>query len=311
MKIFDTHADIGMDILSKKKNNLTNILQQFHLDKLKAGDLTGVGMACFFKGDEDLATAKEMVTSLKTEILQNKETVNQYVGGALHQTKLNAMITIEGMCFIKEDASNTIQWLYDQGARIGSLCWNDENDLATGIAGNPGRGLTAMGVEVIKKMNQLNMIVDISHTNEKTFWDIIDTSTKPIMATHSNARSLSNVDRNLTDQQIKAIAQTGGLIGLVAAKRFVSLEPSDQHAAQLAKHAKYMAELVGVEHICIGFDYMDFLDEPFGPQAMAKDLQDASMSQNLIQALAAVGFNQDELSKIAYQNVEQFLIKHL
>ena len=275
MKIFDTHADIGMDILSKKKNNLTNILQQFHLDKLKAGDLTGVGMACFFKGDEDLATAKEMVTSLK------------------------------------EDASNTIQWLYDQGARIGSLCWNDENDLATGIAGNPGRGLTAMGVEVIKKMNQLNMIVDISHTNEKTFWDIIDTSTKPIMATHSNARSLSNVDRNLTDQQIKAIAQTGGLIGLVAAKRFVSLEPSDQHAAQLAKHAKYMAELVGVEHICIGFDYMDFLDEPFGPQAMAKDLQDASMSQNLIQALAAVGFNQDELSKIAYQNVEQFLIKHL
>jgi len=152
-------------------------------------------------------------------------------------------------------------------------------------------------------MNQLNMIIDISHTNEKSFWDIITLSDKPVIATHSNTRYLSNVDRNLTDQQVSAIIQNKGLIGLVAAKRFVSLNETLQNTKELARHASHIKSLGGINNIAIGFDYMDFLEGDFGSFSMASDLQDASESQNLISALFDEGFTQEEVEMIAYECV--------
>jgi len=157
-------------------------------------------------------------------------------------------------------------------------------------------------------MNKIKMIVDVSHTNEKSFWDIMDVSDSPVMATHSNARALSNVDRNLSDQQIKAIALKGGLIGLVSAKRFISLIEGENTAANLAKHALYIKSLVGIDHLCIGFDYMDFLE---GYQRNGVDLNDASQSQNLVKAFEEIGFSQDEIKKVCWENLETFLMNNL
>ncbi len=311
MKCFDCHADIGMDVLMKCESGEKDILNQFHLKKLQDGEVSGVSMACFFEGHESMETAKKMIELLKEEIELNTDSIHFYRQGEFSNNRLNALISIEGMCFVKENPEAFLDWAYEQGVRIGSLCWNDENALATGAKGNPTRGLTELGKRAIKHMNKLKMIVDVSHTNEKSFYDILQVSTRPIMATHSNARKLCNADRNLTDQQIKAIATTGGLIGLVAAKYFVADTEENQNAATLAKHAAYIKELTSINHVCIGFDYMDFLAEPFGRQSMAYDLQDASMSQNLIEALKDEGFTHQEVEMIAYQNIERFLIENL
>lgn len=311
MKLFDLHADIGMHVLTRVNKNETDILKRYHIDKLKKGGIFGVGMACFFEGHETQETAIKMVESLKSEIEQNADTLYAYKGGAFDKTRINAMITVEGMCFIKDNPEDMIDWLYKQGVRIGSLSWNDENALSTGVRGNPLRGLTELGKRAIKRMNELNMIVDISHTNEKSFWDIISLSDKPVIATHSNARVLSNVDRNLTDQQILALIKNKGLIGLVAAKKFVSQDGSYQNAKELAKHAKHIKELGGMDNLAIGFDYMDFLEGDFGRFSMASDLQDASESQNFIKALLDEGFSESEVEKIAYKNVELFFEQNL
>ena len=311
MEIFDLHADIGMDVLSKKLKGEKDILKTHHLDKLAQGNVLGVGMACFFEGHENWQTAQAMVSALKEELEQNQDRLHFYKGQALVKDRLNAMITIEGMCFIEDEPEAHLDWLYEQGARIGSLCWNDENALATGVKGNPLRGLTDLGKRAILHMNKLNMIIDISHTNEKSFWDVLDTSTKPVIATHSNARQLSNVDRNLTDQQILALIKNKGLIGLVAAKKFVSQDGSYQNAKELAKHAKHIKELGGMDNLAIGFDYMDFLEGDFGRFSMASDLQDASESQNFIKALLDEGFSESEVEKIAYKNVELFFEQNL
>lgn len=307
MKIIDCHADIGFDILNKHRKDYFDVLKRDHLEKLKAGQIYGVSMACFFAGDETLDDAYAMVKALSEEILANEDQVHLVVDHHFDDHKLNALMSIEGMGFIKEDPTSFLNWAATQGVRIGSLCWNDSNTLATGISGNPARGLTTMGKTAIETMNELNMIVDISHTNEKTFYDILSTSKKPIIATHSNARQLCQVDRNLTNQQIKALANQAGLIGLNAVKKFISDDPNHQNAQTLAHHARTMADLVGVKHLCIGFDYMDFLDAPYGRASMATDLQDASMSQNLIHALESVGFSESEIQAIAYQNVLDFL----
>ncbi len=311
MEIFDLHADIGMDVLSKKLKGEKDILKTYHLDKLTQGNVLGVGMACFFEGHENWETAQAMVGSLREELEQNHEQVHFYKGGMLVEDRLNAMITIEGMCFIEDEPESHLTWLYEQGARIGSLCWNDENALATGVKGNPLKGLSTFGKRAIQHMNKLNMIIDVSHTNEKSFWDVLETSTKPVIATHSNSRQLSNVDRNLTDQQIKALIQKEGLIGLVAARWFVSKDETLQTANQLALHAAHIKALGGINHLAIGFDYMDFLEGNYGRASMASDLQDASHSQNLMKALSDVGFNEDEIKKVAWGNVEAFFLKHL
>jgi membrane dipeptidase len=310
MKLFDTHADIGMDVLIKVEQNETDILKKYHLDKFKAGDVHGVNMACFFEGHESLETGRKMISQLKEEITLNKDSIHLSLDGTIDPTKLNAIMSIEGMCFIKKQPEKVLDWAYDQGVRIGSLAWNDTNALATGTKGDPSRGLTKLGKRAIKHMNSIGMIVDVSHTNEKSFYDILETTTKPIMATHSNARALCNVDRNLTDQQIKAITNTGGLIGLVAARYFVSGDEENQNAHTLALHAKHIVELSSVNHVCIGFDYMDFLSD-FGRKAMTQDLQDASMSQNLVEALLEVGFSKSEVQDIAFNNIVSFLKKNL
>jgi membrane dipeptidase len=311
MKLFDLHADIGMHVLTKVELNEIDILKRYHIEKLHKGEIFGVGMACFFEGHETLDTAYKMVESLYNEIHSNPETIFPYKGGEFDLNRINALMTVEGMCFIKENPEEMIDWLYEKGVRIGSLSWNDENALSTGVRGNPLRGLTPLGQRTIKQMNLLNMIIDISHTNEKSFWDIITLSDKPVIATHSNTRYLSNVDRNLTDQQISAIIQNKGLIGLVAAKRFVSLNETLQNAKELARHASHIKSLGGINNIAIGFDYMDFLEGDFGRFSMASDLQDASESQNLISALYDEGFTQEEVELIAFRNVSQFFRTYL
>lgn len=311
MKIFDLHADIGMHVLTQVEKHETDILKKYHIEKLRKGEVYGVGMACFFEGHETLETAIKMVESLKSEIETNPNTLYAYKGGKLDSNRINAIMTVEGMCFIKENPEEIIDWLYEKGVRIGSLSWNDENALSTGVRGNPIRGLTQLGQRAIKRMNQLNMIIDISHTNEKSFWDIITLSSKPVIATHSNTRILSNVDRNLTDQQISALIKNRGLIGLVAAKKFVSLNEMYQNSKELARHASHIKSLGGIDNLAIGFDYMDFLEGDFGRFSMASDLQDASESQNFVKALFDEGFTFDEVEKITFKNVSQFLEMYL
>lgn len=308
MKIFDAHADIGFDVLDKHLKGETDILKKHHIDKWISGEVYGLGMASFFKGDESLEIAKAMVEQLLIEIHQNPESLYPYLSGPFHPTKINALMTLEGMCYIDQDPETVLDWMYQKGIRIGSLTWNETNALSTGISGTPLRGLTALGMRTVRHMNQIKMIVDVSHTNEKSFWDILDVSDQPVMATHSNARALSNVDRNLSDQQIKAIALKGGLIGLVSAKRFISLVDGENTAAMLAKHALHIKDLVGIEHLCIGFDYMDFLK---GYQRNGIDLNDASQSQNLVKAFEDIGFSQDDIKKVCWENLETFLLNNL
>ena len=304
MKLFDAHADLGYDVLDKHRQGRKNIIKTDHLEKLIQGEVFGVGMACFFKGDEDWATAKAMVSTLREEILANADRIHLTTGELWDESRINALITVEGMGFLKRDDEKTITWLYDQGVRIASLSWNDENALCTGVKGTPDRGLTLMGKQAVRIMHRLGMAVDLSHTNEKSFWDILAVDQGPVLATHSNARALSNVDRNLTDQQLKAIAKRGGLVGLVSAARFIHPEAGQNTAANLDKHGRYIADLIGVQHLCLGLDFMDYLE---GYQRNGLDLDNASQSQNLIHALRQEGFSEQELQAIAWDNIVAFL----
>lgn len=307
MKIFDLHADIGWDILRKHEQGRTHVLREEHLPKLIKGEVLGVGIASYFEGSEDWDRMQKMVLAARQEIEENLDAVTWIKSRAdLEESgKPQVVMTVEGMCGIRDQAEEKIQWLYDQGVRIASLCWNDENALATGVKGTVTRGLTEEGRKAVRKMDELGMILDVSHTNEKTFWDMVEVVHGPLIATHSNTRALCEVHRNLTDQQIMAIAAKGGVIGLNAARNFIDSNPEHQDALHLAAHGRHIADLVGVEHLAVGFDFMDFFEDH--ATSMGTDLTSALQAQNLIQGLRAQGFSEDECQAIGYDNALRVL----
>lgn len=308
MKIFDMHADIGTNLYTRKLNGEENVFDKCHLNNLEKGEVKGVFTACFFDGHEDYKTMQDMIINCN-EVIDNHPKLRQVKTkeDLIEDDKILALISVEGMCGIKDDVEEKIEWLYNHNVRVASLVWNESNALADGWPNDPLRGLSENGFKVVKKMNELKMIIDVSHINENGFWDIIKTSKRPVIATHSNIRDLANHQRNLTVQQLKAIASKGGLIGLNAASDFVASIRENQTALTLAKHAKFMADIVGVEHIACGFDYMDFLSNYDGDASMALDLKNASYSQNLVKGLYEVGFNEKEVEMICFKNVYNFL----
>ena len=207
------------------------------------------------------------------------------------------------MCGVKEDPRAKIQFMAEHHVKVASLAWNDQNNLASGVKADVCRGLTEAGLEAIDEMAKCGIALDVSHLNEASFWDVIKYHKGKICATHSNAKHLCDVERNLTNQQIKAIAQRDGIIGMNACAPFVDHDKSKQDAYHLALHAKYIADLVGVRHIACGFDFMDFFG---GDDMMAKGLHDSSCGQNFVDALYEVGFNEEEVAAICYQNALRF-----
>ncbi len=295
MKIFDLHADIGYDIynqhLLKNEDHFLAVL-----NKLVKAEVYCVCCACFFTGNEEYSLMQEMVLFLKNQIEKNKAFIQKH--------NMEIIMSIEGMCPVYEDVNEKVQWLYDQGVRMISLCWNDENALATGKMGSTSRGVTKLGYTVLKKMEQLGIVLDISHANEKTFWDCLEVYGGKIMASHSNARALCDVERNLSDKQLCAIASKNGVIGLNACKLFVSDQEKLQTVDTLAKHAVYIANLVGINHVCLGFDFMDFEYQGSVKSMMVKELESACCAQRMIQGLRKY-FNEDQIKQIAYKNAER------
>lgn len=312
IQLFDLHADIGFDVMQKRKEKRNDILKD-HIKKWRTSNTEFVGMASYFEGSESWEQMQEMVLALKEEILKESDLTLVLKKEDLYQKgTIKALLTIEGMCGIKSNAAEKIQWLYDQGVRIASFCWNDENALATGVRGSMDRGLTAMGIEALKKMLELNMVIDVSHANVNTFNDIMRYASKNVIATHSNARTLCNHPRNLLDEQLQMLKKVHGLVGIVGAPLFVNEQEEKQDIDHLVEHVLYLKNLIGIDHIAFGFDFMDFFPveehaaaAPTGKRAL-EHFENASEAQSIIQALKQV-LTKVEIEQIAYKNALQYL----
>ena len=146
---------------------------------------------------------------------------------------------------------------YRLGLRSMQLTWNFRNELGDGVWENrTGGGLTNFGVEVIKEMNRLGMIVDLAHMNREGFFQALDVAQAPLIVSHANACGMLDNPRNLADDQIKAIAEQGGLVGILALPE--RLAKKDAALEDLLKHMDYMIKLVGVEHLALGMDFVKY-----------------------------------------------------
>lgn len=173
-----------------------------------------------------------------------------------------AILFVEGADSIGDSLAR-LQTLYRLGVRGMGLTWNFRNAVADGChEPNPG-GLSLFGRKVIEEMNRLGMMIDVSHLAEPGFWDVLELSSAPVIASHSNAKSLCGHQRNLTDQQITALIQNGGVMGLTFVTMFVSDEKRKIWIDDLLRHLDHVCSLGGVDHVAFGSDF-DGISETFG-----------------------------------------------
>lgn len=144
------------------------------------------------------------------------------------------------------------------------------------------------------------MVVDVSHLNDGGFWDVMDLAGGPVIASHSDCRALCDVRRNLADDQLRAIRDTGGVVGLNVHHGFIHADREKQTAETLARHAAHMADVMGVEHVGCGFDFCEFMGPPDNDAAAG--LEDASRIGNLFDCLERLGMSRRERELIAREN---------
>ena len=348
--VIDTHNDFISTGIEKNKSFDMELKGITHsdLNRMKTGGIDiqifsifcdenyGMGTAYAFANREiDTLYATVERNPSKMMIVKTPEELSM----AVKSGKLGSMIGVEGGHMI-EDKMEYLEALYARGARYMTLTWNNSTSWASSAADerakkNLGRpyGLTAFGKEIVKKMNALGMIVDISHVGEQTFYDAIATTTKPVIASHSCTYALCPVPRNMTDDQIKALGKNEGVIHLNFYSGFVDSSfkqkndaflkkheaeknellknnPSDFYA-NLVLHEKYKDEIDGVrpplsllidhlDHIVklIGVDHVGLGSDFDGINSSPRELNDVTDMPLISAELSKRGYSKKDIYKI-------------
>jgi membrane dipeptidase len=165
-----------------------------------------------------------------------------------------------------------------------------------------GPGLTDAGVALVRACAELGILVDLSHLNEKGFWDVAKLEAGPLVASHSGAHAVAAASRNLTDEQLDAIGATGGLVGIVYATAFIRQDFADDEdtpLATIAEHARHVADRIGVEHVALGSD--------FDGATLPAPLEGVAGLPKLLDALSEAGFTTAEIEAIAWSNWRRVL----
>ncbi|MEM8858377.1 MAG: dipeptidase [Chloroflexota bacterium] len=259
--------------------------------------------------DFDYATKFAMgMANLMLDIERNSEggvKIAKTVSDIKHCMENDVLAMIyhfEGAEMIDENL-NALSVYYAAGLRSLGPVWSRDNIFAHGVPfkfpslPDVGPGLTDVGKKLLKRCNQLGILFDLSHLNEKGFWDVEHLSDAPMVATHSNAHSLCASARNLSDKQLDAIAASDGVVGLNYHTGFLRSDGKmapDTSLKEIVRHALYMADRIGTEHIVLGSD--------FDGAQMPSDLKDVTGMPKLIDALSEAGFSHDDLMKITHQN---------
>lgn len=298
IRLFDGHCDTAYELWRRGQPLEKNTC---HIDLRKAsafGAYAQVFAFCSYAGRADVDCASmltEPLAVLRKQVEKNtdriafadtRETILQTLSGG----KAAALLSVEGAEVIACDPGS-LAALRKQGFRMLTLTWNADNALA-GCHQSDG-GLTAQGRAFVREAQALDIFVDVSHLGECAFWNLADITTKPILASHSNARALCDHSRNLTDDQLRALAQTGGTVGLNLYPPFLG-----EHAdfETLLRHLEHMLTLCGETHVALGGD----LD---GCDTLATGFSSVADYADFYAFLSARGYAEDLLDRLFFRNL--------
>lgn len=295
---FDMHSDLPTKLYSSNESILHNN-QHWSLDKCPADEFVQF-FACFIDKNEINEPFKftvNVINSFKEKAKNNILISKSYKD--IIKNKKCGILTIEGGEALEGKISN-LQHFYNLGIRLLTLTWNYENGLGYGIAEKEKtKPLKQFGIDVIKKMEQLRMIIDVSHLNEGGFWCVAENIECPFVASHSNSKTICDNDRNLTDEQIQTIIKRKGLIGINLYPPFLSNNKTAK-ISDILKHIEHILSLGGEDALVFGADFD-------GVDILPQEIQNVSSLENIIYEMQKNNFSDEIIAKICYKNGKKAL----
>ena len=271
--VVDAHSDILSDILGKHAVGRTGVLNSTWLPAMDAAGIDARVLALYSGSaslpEQALRRALDQVAALHAELDESPRaalcTTHADIVKATREGKKAFILGMEGAEPLGADLG-LLRIFCQLGVRVLGITHALRNYAADGAFFVPRRtgrvgGLSDFGVELVERAEAMGMLLDVSHLNEPGFWDVVKLATKPILASHSNCRVLCDHPRNLTDAQIRAVADTGGFIGINSINLFV--EPPD--LTHLMNHVDHLVKIAGKEHVGLGLDFCYYLLEHKSP----------------------------------------------
>lgn len=298
----DFHADTATLILEQNQELKKNSLK-IDIEKLQKGEALAQFFAMYIdakKVESSYDYCIKMLSKFKSELEKNSDNITlcrsyDDLEQAQKEHKIGAFLSIEEGEAL-EGSLDKLRFFKEQGISAITLTWNYENAL-----GYPNfewthqhKGLKAKGIEVVEEMNHLKMLIDVSHLSDGGFEDVLKHSKQPFIATHSNARSITNHPRNLSDEMLKKIANVGGLTGINFYNNFLNPTLEVAYIEDMVRHIKQIKKIAGVEVIGLGSDFDGIPNEV--------EMEDASQMGKLADALLKNGFSSGEVEKIFFKN---------
>lgn len=303
--VFDLHCDTALTLLGESRNEAGSLKKnQLHIDLERASKLEAYCQcfACFttpmmqeWNKLSPIVIFERELATIQREVDKNKRLISfaysaDEIEANREKGKMSAILTIEGPAGFDFDPE-LLDNLYQIGFRITTLGWNESNVL-TG-SNVTGGGLADKGREYLKEAQRLGMLVDVSHISDQGFWDIMDCTQAPIVASHSNSRALCNHSRNLTDDMFRAICQTGGVAGINQYAEFLGEQPT---LDTVCDHIFHFLELdPSGKHIALGGD----LD---GCEQLSQGFEGIQSYPALAQRLLERGMNEETIRDIFWNN---------
>lgn len=301
--VVDSHCDTLIEVAGGRRSLGTQTAEgHVDLPRLAAGGVDVQFFACFiepeFKPDRALKRTVQLIDCFYRELDANQDQLGLATTAGEIATlnaagRIAAILSVEGGEAL-EGELGTLRILYRLGVRSLTLTWSQRNDLGDGVnESRTGGGLTTFGLEVVAEMNSLGMIVDVSHLSERGFWDVVEASRAPFIASHSNAYAVCPHRRNLNDDQLRALAKLNGVVGLTFVPAFI--DPARPTLDRLLDHADYIAGLIGPDHLGLGSDF-DGIDTP------PAGLEDVGRMPGITAGLAGRGWKEADIRKVLGEN---------
>jgi membrane dipeptidase len=319
--IVDMHFDLPMDLYEKRSRK--NVLATDFLPDLEAGNIGVLGAAIYIEDrylpEMGLRIGLDQIARLYVEIEQSERfsicKSHKEILRARQAGKIAILITMEGVEPLGTDLDQ-LRVFYELGVRAIGLTHMRRNAAGAGgifaSSGSPGDGLTAFGRDVVRQCEELGIVIDLAHINPAGFEEILALTTKPLIVSHTNARRYYDIERNISDAQIKMIGERRGVIGINAA--IVSPNKEETTLDRYVDHIEHVANLIGIDSVGVGFDFFEFIYRQWSEEVQREfrekftnvhfipDLTNHAQARNATRRLIERGFKEDDIEKILRGN---------
>lgn len=296
MQYFDLHCDTLYKAVTEK-SSLANPSHQISVYSGKEFDKWCQCFAIWIPDDVSEIYAEVLFKQAYSKLLSEAKRYSvSIIGPGFETDNHNMIFTVENAKLLGGDL-NKIDMLSDCNVKMITLTWNESNCIGGG-AGAQHQGLTEFGKKCVKKLESKNIVIDISHASDGTFYDVLSQTKKPIAASHSNSRKVCPHLRNLTDEQFKEIVRRRGVVGLNFHRDFLNRNSQNASVTDVLKHAEHFLSLGGENALCIGSDF-DGSDVPC-------DLNNIRKIPDLYESFLKIGYTEQLVQKIMYNNAYNF-----